>query len=176
MRRNLADTLTLGGMAENNVDVRHRLERSNSEYVHQYRGPPPQHQNTHAVFRDHLLLEHLHKMAVGKGLETPFFNITTTENDNGEVFLPEYFDQQKKRNEASTASNTRTNTGAKRCNCLQCARNSFFYLYELSNEGASEMILQGTTTTNINNIQTTNNKYQPRLLPSPPSMLRWLPL
>lgn len=176
MKRELADTLTLGGMADNNVDVRHRLQRSNTEYVHQYGAPPPQHHDTHAVFRNHLLLEHLNKMAVGKGLETPFFNITTTNDDNGEVFLSEYFDQQKNRNEANTAINTRTNTGAKRCNCLQCARNSIPYLYELSNEDASEMILQGTATTNINNMQTTNNNYQPRLLPSPPSMLRSPPL
>jgi hypothetical protein len=32
-RRELADTLTLGGMAESNVDVRHRLQRFNTEYV-----------------------------------------------------------------------------------------------------------------------------------------------
>jgi hypothetical protein len=165
--------------AENNIDVRHRLQRSNVEYIHQYRAPPPQHHDTHAVFRNHLLLEYLNKMAIDKGLDMPFFKITPTKNDNGEVFLSEYFDQQKKRNEANTAINTRTNTGAKRCNCLQCARNSIPYLYKLSNEDASEMILQGTATTNMQttkNMQTTNNNYQPRLLPSPPPMLRSPPL
>ena len=58
----------------------------------------PGHFQTLPLHWDHSLLHHLNETTVKLGLPTPFDNVKALQEDNGEVFLSVYFEQQARRN------------------------------------------------------------------------------
>jgi hypothetical protein len=84
------------------------------EYIREY---PP--------FTDHLFLGLLNNKAKEANLQEPFINVRETPEDNGEVFLSEYFREQVQRNKEE-----QTDPNIRRCLCKDCSKNPLPYLNE----------------------------------------------
>jgi hypothetical protein len=112
--RELADALTLAGTGDHNIKARWRghvnkakLEGKEIPGTVELEGEPP--------FWDHSYLHLLNCRAESLGLQPIFDFVTLPSDDNGEVFLSEYFEQQKRRNESVGCDK-----GTKFCNCPIC--------------------------------------------------------
>lgn len=133
MRASLADILSLRGTARFNVRIRERiridsLPRDIKERVPSWlRGIP--------AFYDHSLLEVLNQQAAAVGASRPFpFVRPTPKENNGELFLSEYFHAQVKRNRELTPSLFNT-----RCQCSSCAGNPIPLPHEIESAAAAAM-------------------------------------
>jgi hypothetical protein len=122
MRAGLADCLHLRGAAEANVTVRHKLCMMNedSTYTLTDKLDPPGHLRDRPVLKDHCLGRYLNDLATDAGCKLPYRNIRQINEDNGEVFLSEYYEEQQKRNEDAR---DRPDPKTKRCCCKSCGRN-----------------------------------------------------
>jgi hypothetical protein len=131
MRASLADILSLRGTARFNVRIRERLridslDRDIKERVPAWlRGIP--------AFYDHSYLAVLNQQAaaVGASCPFPFARPTPTEN-NGELFLSEYFHAQQRRNKELSPSLFNN-----RCQCLSCERNPIPLPHEIESAAAA---------------------------------------
>jgi hypothetical protein len=110
----LADALTLGGTANHNVKARWKEQVNKKQLLGQeihgtldYSGEPE--------FYDHSYLDLLNRRGVSLGWGEMFDFIVLPREDNGEVFLSEYFEQQEKRN-STVGQDEKT----KLCNCRHC--------------------------------------------------------
>jgi hypothetical protein len=110
----LADALTLGGTADYNIKARWKEQVNKQKLlgldIHgtvEYSEEPP--------FYDHSYLDLLNRRAISLGVDPIFDFVVPPGEDNGEVFLSKYFEQQEKRN--STVGQDKT---TKLCNCLHC--------------------------------------------------------
>lgn len=112
----LADALTLGGIADHNVKCRwkqhvneKKLKGENISCTVEYEDQPP--------FHDHSYLALLNKSAESQGLQPRFDFVTALGNDNGEVFLSKYFKQQDQRNKTVGQDKT-----TYLCLCAECSK------------------------------------------------------
>jgi hypothetical protein len=112
--KELADALTLGGTADHNIKARWREFVNKQKLLGQdvdgtveYSEQPP--------FWDHSYLHLLNCRATSLGLPAIFDFVVEPGEDNGEVFLSQYFEQQDKRN-----STVGQDTTTKLCNCVKC--------------------------------------------------------
>ena len=131
MRASLADILSLRGTARFNVRIRERiridsLPRDIKERVPSWlRGIP--------AFYDHSLLEVLNKQAAAVGASCPFpFVRPTPRENNGELFLSEYFHAQVRRNRELTPSLFNN-----RCQCSSCEGNPIPLPHEIESAAAA---------------------------------------
>jgi hypothetical protein len=114
--KDLADTLTLGGTAKNNVKCRwkhhvnqKKLDGADIKIPGNFEDEPP--------FWDHSLLASINAEATRHGLASLFDFVAPIEEDNGEEFLSEYFTSQMDRNE-TVGQDNRTSF----CKCSTCER------------------------------------------------------
>ena len=99
MRPQLADVLTLQGAAEFNKQKEHKLKQINSGgkedpnllFVPGYLCDQPQFQND-------AMLHHVNEMARQRGIAAPFPNVAAMKENNGEVFLSKYYEEQVTQN------------------------------------------------------------------------------
>jgi hypothetical protein len=126
MNPGLSDCLSIRGGAENNVAIRHDLATAEQKGIFEKTPPMPEYISQHPPIQDHLLMVFLNKKARELGLNEPFTNVRPLPEDNGEVFLTEYYYAQAKRN--SNKDITMTNT--RRCLCNQCSGNPEPYVDE----------------------------------------------
>jgi hypothetical protein len=129
MRAGLADCLHLRGAAEGNVVVRHKLAMMNEETIYTLTDKldPPGHLRDRPVLIDHCLGKHLNDLAGDAGCKLPYRNLRAIHEDNGEVFLSEYFQEQQKRNEDAR---DRPDPKTKRCRCRSCGGNPVLLVNE----------------------------------------------
>jgi hypothetical protein len=130
MRPGLADCLHLRGACEGNVVVRHKLSMMNEDSVATLADPlePPGHLRDRPVLKDHCLGKHLNESAAKAGCKLPYRNIRPVYEDNGEVFLYEYYQAQRKRYDDPR---DRPDTKTKRCCCKSCGRNPIMLINEV---------------------------------------------
>ena len=121
----LANCLTMRGAAENNVAVRHTRATAEKKLLFKKTPPLPEHVRRHPPIQDHLLMAHLNKRAKELGLEQSFYNVRPLPEDNGEVFLSDYFKEQSCRDDKKL-----TNEETRRCLCHVCSANEAPYLHE----------------------------------------------
>jgi hypothetical protein len=112
--KELADALTLGGTANHNVKARWKeqvnKQRLLGKDVHgtlEYAEEPE--------FYDHSYLDLLNRRGISLGWGQMFDFIVPPREDNGEVFLSTYFEDQEKRN-STVGQDEKT----KLCNCHHC--------------------------------------------------------
>jgi hypothetical protein len=108
------DILTLGGMAAHNVRRRWicklndlKLKGKEVSVPVEYQDQPP--------FWDHSYLYYLNECAKDHNLPPVFPNTTPVNEDNGIIFLSEYFVAQKERNQKYP-----TNPRTRMCTCPRC--------------------------------------------------------
>jgi hypothetical protein len=130
----LADCLHLRGMAEWNLTIRHKIAASNGTAV--CGNEVPAHLDSHPAFFDHHLMAFLNMVAEAKCVTPPFKNLTKLNEDNGEVFLSEYFHAQQQRNKADCCDPI-----SRRCRCPDCSENPIPYIFG-STEARSEEIVE----------------------------------
>jgi hypothetical protein len=130
MNAKLADILTLRGLACRNVKIRHKLTlrsettTTTTRKVPYYLREEPAHPN-------HSMLSYLNKQAKEKGLKLPFKNVRPLPEDNGELFLSEYYQEQLKRNQRrlqllqSSMFVSDSDPARKRCMCNECYNNDY---------------------------------------------------
>ena len=110
----LADALTLGGTADYNAKARWKEQVNklkllgadidgNLEYLDEPR------------YWDHSYLHLLNCQAISVGLDPIFDFVVTPSEDNDEVFVSKYFEQQEQRNSTVGQDNK-----TKLCNCRHC--------------------------------------------------------
>jgi hypothetical protein len=157
MAKGLSDCLVYRGAAEHNVAVRHDLSQAEG-WLLQHTPPAPEHVRQHPPFVDHLLLELLNEQAREAKLDAPFKHVRATPEDNGEVFLSEYFEEQEKRN-----SKNLTDPNTRRCLCAECWKNPLPYINE--SIGSSD-----TTATTLPPRPTTT--LLPAPAPAPPAVVQ----
>jgi hypothetical protein len=122
----LADVLHLEGTATHNVKRRYKLFlRSLSRQALKDRRVPS-HLHQCPRFFDHSLLQHINNKAELLGIPEPFDDVTPLQEDNGERFLSEYYEEQKLRNR-----NIPRHPTNKRCQCEKCAMNPIPLPHEL---------------------------------------------
>jgi hypothetical protein len=110
----LADALTLGGTANHNVKARWKDQVNKQKLLGQdIHGT--QEYAEEPEFYDHSYLDLLNRRGISLGWGKMFDFVVTPREDNGEVFLSKYFEQQEKRN--STVGQDQM---TKLCNCLHC--------------------------------------------------------
>jgi hypothetical protein len=113
--KELADALTLGGTADHNVRARWREHVNKSKLLGQEIPGSLEHLDEPRFF-DHSRLEALNRHAISLlGLDPMFDFVITPREDDGEVFLSKYYEQQEKRN-AAVSQDKKT----KMCNCRHC--------------------------------------------------------
>ena len=110
----LADALTLGGTANHNVKARWK-EQVNKQKLLGQDIHGTQEYAEEPEFYDHSYLDLLNRRGISLGWGKMFDFVVTPREDNGEVFLSKYFEQQEKRN--STVGQDQV---TKLCNCLHC--------------------------------------------------------
>jgi hypothetical protein len=110
----LADALTLGGTANHNVKARWK-EQVNKQKLLGQDIHGTQEYAEEPEFYDHSYLDLLNRRGISLGWGKMFDFVVTPREDNGEVFLSKYFEQQEKRN--STVGQDQM---TKLCNCLHC--------------------------------------------------------
>jgi hypothetical protein len=132
MRPGLADCLHLRGAADGNVVVRHRLAMMENDNVYTLTDPldPPVHLGDRPYLKDHCLGKYLNELAVKAGCKVPYRNLRSIHEDNGEVFLYEYYEAQLKRSK-DPRNKAPANDKTKRCWCMSCGRNPVLLVNEL---------------------------------------------
>jgi hypothetical protein len=110
----LADALTMGGTADYNIKARWKEEVNKQKLLGtdiagtvEYMDEPR--------FWDHSQLHLLNRRAIGLGLDPIFDFVMPPREENGEVFLSKYFEEQELRN-STVGQDKKT----KLCNCIQC--------------------------------------------------------
>jgi hypothetical protein len=110
----LADALTMGGTADYNVKARWKENVNKQKLLGtdvagtvEYLDEPR--------FYDHSYLHLLNNRAISLGLDPIFDFVVPPREENGEVFLSKYFEEQEKRN-STVGQDKKT----KLCNCLNC--------------------------------------------------------
>lgn len=117
MRPEMADTLTLRGAAEYNLEREHTLEQmenGEAEFDCEFEDGPERLKKK-PLFYNHAKLHHVNEMARRKGREPPFPKYKAMEPNNNEVFLSKYFKAQVQRNELG-----QTTEDGKYCSCVEC--------------------------------------------------------
>jgi len=144
----LADALCLRGTAEYNVACRlrahNRSERNDGQII-----TTPRYLENSPVFLDHSLLEWLNSKATARNLAKPFRFVTPTTNNNGEVFLSSYLEQQLVRNDHLPAL-----PGPQLCQCLECDRVRFENPVNMTLERPSHQDSVETEFDDDNNVST----------------------
>lgn len=112
--KELADALTLAGTGDHNNKARWKEYVNNKKLsgveipgTVEYEDEPP--------FWDHSYLDLLNRKAESLGMDHLFRFVTPPSQDNGEVFLSKYFEQQQERTKKGEASST-----DKFCSCPSC--------------------------------------------------------
>lgn len=116
MRPELADSLTLRGAAEYNLEREHKVEKMNrdtDDCCLDSTGRIPEHLCVKPRFYNHAILHHVNELARCQGRSAPFPNYKAMPPNNGEVFLSKYFKQQLERNK-------RGQTVDGFCSCDEC--------------------------------------------------------
>jgi hypothetical protein len=159
MGTKLAEVLTLRGLAHRNVKIRHKLtlrSEKSSEKTTTTR-KVPYHLREEPAHPNHSMLSYLNNQAIEKGMKPPFNDVRPLPEDNGEVFLSEYYFQQLKRNEtrnqllASLPTTVpRLDPARKRCMCNECYNNDYPLPHELNicDENNPEQEVRETSRTN----------------------------
>ncbi len=110
----LDDALNLGGTAKHNVKARWKDQVNKQKLLGQdIHGT--QEDAEEPEFYDHSYLDLLNRRGISLGWGKMFDFVVTPREDNGEVFLSKYFEQQEKRN--STVGQDKV---TKLCNCHGC--------------------------------------------------------
>ena len=108
-RRELVDALSLAGIAEWNLRIRHRLHLLKHPEERAWSRDTPSHLN-------HLYLELINDLAKKAGLKVEVYtNVRALPEDNGERFMSQYLEQQKQRGEMFLP------TDIGRCACRMCS-------------------------------------------------------
>ena len=115
MRPELADIITMRGICEKNVVCRWRHHINGKRLQGEDDSHTPVHFADIPRFYDHSLLLHLNERAKELQLSKPFAHTTPINEDNGEVFLSEYFQAQQVRNKGR-----QKNPKTPYCNCSSC--------------------------------------------------------
>jgi hypothetical protein len=110
----LADTLTLGGTMEFNVKMRWKYNMNNKKLAGETVDIPGDFADLPRYF-DHSYLNHLNELAQKKGLPPMFEDVHLVGENNGEVFLSKYFEEQMVRNQ-TVGQDTKTSM----CQCPSC--------------------------------------------------------
>jgi len=110
----LADIIAMGGVAEWNVVCRWKEHVNRAKLEGQKLAIDAQWEDE-PLFWDHSLLSLVNGMADRQGLARPFDFVTPIGDDNGEVFLSEYFLKQMERNE-TLGQDSLTSM----CKCTEC--------------------------------------------------------
>ena len=101
MRPEMADSLTLRGAAEYNLQREHKFQQMENddgevdccwEHVPRYCRDQP-------LYSNPAFLHQVNELAKGKNMEPPFPHIRAMAPNNGEVFLSKYFKKQTERNQ-----------------------------------------------------------------------------
>jgi hypothetical protein len=116
--RELADALTFAGTGDHNIKARWR-EHVNKAKLECKEIPGTVKLEGKSPFWGHSYLHLLNRCAKSLGLQPCFDFVTPPSDDNGEVFLSEYFEQQKRQNETVGCDK-----GTKFCNCRICRQYS----------------------------------------------------
>ena len=117
MRDSLADVLTLNGTARFNVDIREQIKYEKMDPREKKLIPSWLHGVP--VFYKHSNLAALNNKAASVGAPLPFLNVHPLPEDNGEVYLSEYFKAQQRHN-----AELKPHPENDRCPCCSCANNS----------------------------------------------------
>jgi hypothetical protein len=157
----LADILTLGGMAAHNVQRRWICKLNELKLKGQQVNIPVEYQDQ-PPFWDHSYLTYLNERAKDRNLLPTFRNTTPINEDNGIKFLSEYFVAQEGRNQKYP-----TNKLTKMCTCPQCTS----YLNDATSNEAPNVqdnnntivAMEQPTTTRIRN----SPSQPPTLAPQP---------
>ena len=96
-KEDLADALTLGGIADHNVKCRWKERVNHMKLKNEIVSSNVKYQDV-PQFEDHSYLAYINAQAVDLGLEPRFDFVHPIEEDNGEVFLSTYYEQQEERN------------------------------------------------------------------------------
>jgi hypothetical protein len=131
MRAGLADCLHLKGAAEGNVVVRHKLGMLNQDRTYTIAEefyPPGGHLRDRPVLKDHCLGKYLNDLAGKACCKLPYRNLRAVKEDNGELFMSEYYNEQMKRNQDPR---DRPDPKTKRCCCERCGRNPELLINEV---------------------------------------------
>ena len=112
--KSLADALTMGGTADHNVKARWKEQVNKMKLLGMEIDGTVEYLEEPRFF-DHSHLDLLNRRAIRLGLDPIFDFVVPPREDNGEVFLSKYFEQQQKRN-SSVGQDKET----KLCNCRHC--------------------------------------------------------
>ena len=134
MSRDLADTILLRGIAEDNVRIEHQQRPKNPDVPSRFEDEPE--------YFDQSELKWLNSLGEQKGYLEIFKNACEPPLDNGEVFLSEYLVQEMKRKKKGSI-----NTKSNKCNCVQCIGFSFPLVCSVSVPVPREQAVAPATTT-----------------------------
>ena len=170
MKPSLADCLTLRGITEHNLSIHHKLNSSKGKPI--FEGKVPLHHDEKPAFTDHSLLNFLNQVAQSHGIKEPFLNVTPTiAEDNGEVFLSEYFHQQKIRNEADCCDPL-----TKRCLCPNCSGNATPFIHHINQEPVeNERVVELVNKSNQMQEPPVENRQEQQQNNSPPLLAPFMP-
>ena len=111
----LADSLTVGGTADHNVKARWREKVNEQKLLGNEINGTVEYADEPEFF-DHAYLHHLNNVAISPGLDPVFdYVVLPSGENNGEVFVSAYYEEQQKRN-AAVGQDSET----KLCNCRHC--------------------------------------------------------
>ena len=113
MSKDLADTILLRGIAEDNVRIEHQRGPKNPDIPSRFEDEPE--------YFDQSELSWLNSLGEQKGYVEIFKGARQPPVNNGEVFLSKYLDQEMKRKSKKASMDTKTN----KCNCPECIGISF---------------------------------------------------
>jgi hypothetical protein len=114
MGRELADDLTIAGIALYNLHIRHRLLAGSLFGLEHATVPVVYHKIP--VHTGHSRLHFINQLAHRAGIDCDIHaGVTKLEPDNGEKFMSEYLDKQLTRNESLTP-----HPETSRCMCSKC--------------------------------------------------------
>jgi hypothetical protein len=112
MSKDLADTILLRGIAEDNIRIEHQQKLKNPGVPSRFEDEPE--------YYDQSELNWINSLGKQKGYADIFKDACEPQPDNGEVFLSEYFDQEMERRKQHLI-----NVKANKCNCPLCDAFSF---------------------------------------------------
>ena len=183
MSKQLADTLTLGGTAEYNVKQRWKARVNKMRLAGIIVNIPGSFVDL-PQFYDHSFLQYLNAAAENCGLSPVFGDVHQIRENNGEVFLSKYFEEQTVRN-----NTVKQDPKTKVCLCLTCKATTASQLVTAAGSPAihniNDMDISNAVITDRTSLllpvvvqqpaqQTTNNRFvqqQPRFRPPVPLAL-----